>query len=89
MGLVCISWNGDVLPDQFWPKQELVNLETCNSKLIEPAGNAQGQFNFSLGNIHTRAFSQIWQDSSLNLLAKLRNKSTMCKRCAQCRFLDV
>ncbi len=90
LGLACISWNGDVLPDQFWPKQELVNLETCNSKLIEPAGNAQGQFNFSLGNIHTRAFSQIWQDSSLNLLAKLRNKKHYVQgRCAQCRFLDV
>ena len=84
LGLACISWNGDVLPDQFWPKQNPVSQKFGG---VEANNN---QFNFSLGNIHTRPFSQIWQDSSLDLLAKLRNKKQYVQgRCSQCRFLDV
>lgn len=90
LGLACISWNGDVLPDQFWPKNEFANSAASNSKVVEPQANLPEQFDFALGNIHSRPFSQIWQDSSLDLLAKLRNKKHYVQgRCAKCRFIDV
>lgn len=44
----------------------------------------------SLGNIRHRPFSEIWQDSTEPLLAKLRDrKRHLTGRCAACRFLDL
>jgi len=45
---------------------------------------------YSLGNIRTRRFSQIWEDNSEPLLSALRNrKSRLNGKCAECRFLDI
>jgi radical SAM protein with 4Fe4S-binding SPASM domain len=43
-----------------------------------------------LGNVRERKFSQIWNDLSNPLLAKLKDKGQYVKgRCASCQFLDV
>jgi 12,18-didecarboxysiroheme deacetylase len=64
-GIGCISWNGEVHPDQFW----------------------RGH---SFGNVLQRPFSDIWGDTSIDLLAKLKDKAKHVRgRCSSCRFLPV
>ena len=64
-GIGCISWDGQVHPDQFWREHVL-------------------------GNVLERPFSQIWVDSDIELLRKLKDKKRHVHgRCAACRFLDV
>jgi Fe-coproporphyrin III synthase len=44
----------------------------------------------TFGNVRERKFSQIWQDTSEPLMAKLKDrKSSLEGRCATCRFLEV
>lgn len=64
-GIGCISWDGQVHPDQFWREHVL-------------------------GNVLERPFSDIWVDSDIELLHKLKDKKRHVHgRCAACRFLDV
>jgi len=45
---------------------------------------------YSFGNVLKRPFSEIWQDLSEPLMAKLKEKKKHVKgRCARCRWLDV
>lgn len=45
---------------------------------------------YSFGKVRTRPFSQIWSDTSNDLMARLKDKKRWVKgRCAQCRWLDV
>jgi radical SAM protein with 4Fe4S-binding SPASM domain len=45
---------------------------------------------YSLGNIRTRHFSQIWIDNSEPLLQNLRNRKIhLHGKCAECQFLDI
>lgn len=44
----------------------------------------------SFGNVLERPFSEIWEDKSIELLAKLKEKKKYVSgRCQQCRFLDL
>jgi 12,18-didecarboxysiroheme deacetylase len=46
--------------------------------------------NISFGNIRKRSFSEIWQDTSNELMAQLKNKKAhVTGRCVDCRWLDV
>jgi len=64
-GIGCVSWNGDVHPDQFWR-------------------------NTALGNVRTRPFSDIWMDTSNELMRRLKNKKKFITgRCSTCRWLDI
>ena len=64
-GIGCISWDGQVHPDQFWR-------------------------DVSFGNIRKRPFSEIWTDTSHNLMARLKDKKRhVTGRCARCRWLEV
>jgi radical SAM protein with 4Fe4S-binding SPASM domain len=46
--------------------------------------------NRPLGNIRERAFSRIWSDDSIELLARLRHRETwLDARCRGCRFLEA
>lgn len=64
-GIGCVSWDGEVYPDQFWR-------------------------NISFGNVRQRQFSDIWTDTSNELMAKLKDKKRYLKgRCARCRWLDI
>jgi Fe-coproporphyrin III synthase len=45
---------------------------------------------YSFGNIRRRPFSQIWEDTSHPLMAKLKDKKRyVTGRCAGCRWLDI
>ena len=64
-GIGCVSWDGEIHPDQFWR-------------------------NIRFGNVRERPFSAVWEDPSLELLAKLKDKKKHVKgRCAACRWLTV
>jgi radical SAM protein with 4Fe4S-binding SPASM domain len=44
----------------------------------------------SFGNIRNRPFGEIWQDTSNELMARLKEKKKYVKgRCRECRWLDV
>lgn len=44
----------------------------------------------TLGNVLERPFSEIWQDESIELLYKLRNRRGLVKgRCANCSYFDI
>ena len=46
--------------------------------------------NISFGNVKERPFSEIWLDTSDELMAKLKDKKPYVKgRCATCRWLDI
>jgi len=64
-GIGCVSWDGEVHPDQFWR-------------------------GISFGNVRRRPFSEIWSDTSNDLMARLKDKRPhLTGRCATCRWLDV
>ncbi len=45
---------------------------------------------YSFGNVRERPFSEIWQDLSNPLMAKLKEKKRYVKgRCAECKWLDI
>jgi 12,18-didecarboxysiroheme deacetylase len=45
---------------------------------------------YSFGNVRQRPFSEIWQDLSNPLMARLKDKKKyVTGRCAQCRWLDI
>jgi radical SAM protein with 4Fe4S-binding SPASM domain len=45
---------------------------------------------YSFGNVRQRPFSEIWQDTSNELMAKLKDKKPHIKgRCRHCRWLDI
>ena len=45
---------------------------------------------YSFGNIRERRFSEIWTDTSNELMAKLKDKKSYVKgRCANCKWLDI
>jgi len=46
--------------------------------------------NYSIGNIKDKTFKQIWDDSTVPVLAKLRNKSEFAdKRCLKCKWFNL
>ena len=46
--------------------------------------------NLSFGNVRKRPFSEIWLDTSNELMAKLKDKKPhVTGRCATCRWLDI
>lgn len=64
-GIGCVSWDGEVYPDQFWR-------------------------GVSFGNVRERPFSEIWMDTSNELMFRLKDKKRYVKgRCAMCRWLDI
>jgi len=64
-GIGCVSWDGEVHPDQFWR-------------------------NIVFGNVRKRPFSEIWMDTSNELMDQLKDRRSHVKgRCAACRWLDV
>ncbi|MEK7289372.1 MAG: 12,18-didecarboxysiroheme deacetylase, partial [Planctomycetota bacterium] len=45
---------------------------------------------YSFGNIKKRKFSEIWEDTSNELMARLKNKNPYIKgRCAKCKWLNI
>jgi 12,18-didecarboxysiroheme deacetylase len=45
---------------------------------------------YSFGNVRKKPFSEIWEDTSQPLMAKLKNKKEYVSgRCSECRWLDI
>ena len=45
---------------------------------------------YSFGNVRKRKFGEIWEDTSNELMARLKNKNPYVKgRCAKCRWLNI
>jgi Fe-coproporphyrin III synthase len=77
---------------------ELLMMNEGNSSgigigCIDEEGNVHAdQFwrHYSFGNVRERPFSQIWTDTSDDLMAKLKQKKRYVRgRCATCRWLDI
>ncbi|MEW6455149.1 MAG: 12,18-didecarboxysiroheme deacetylase [Acidobacteriota bacterium] len=65
IGIGCISWDGNVHPDQFWR-------------------------HYSFGNVREKKFSQIWEDLSDPLIAKLKYRKPYLKgKCLRCRWINI
>ncbi len=60
---------------------------------VDEEGNVHAdQFwkHYSFGNVRERPFSEIWTDTSNELMARLKQKKSYVKgRCASCRWLDI
>jgi radical SAM protein with 4Fe4S-binding SPASM domain len=60
---------------------------------VDESGNVHAdQFwqHYSLGNVRQRKFSEIWLDTSDQLMHGLKNRKEMLKgRCAKCQYLDL
>jgi radical SAM protein with 4Fe4S-binding SPASM domain len=60
---------------------------------VDPTGNVhvdQFSWGYSLGNVRQRPFSEIWEDTSDERLAILRDRKARLKgRCPSCRFFDI
>ncbi len=69
------------------------NSSGVNISNIDNLGNVHPDtfwWNYSLGNIRQRPFSQIWQDTSDPLMAGLKSRPRPLKgRCAECNYLDI
>ncbi len=68
IGIGCVSWDGEVYPDQFWR-------------------------HYTFGNVRQRKFSEIWTDTSDELMAGLKDRKPLIRanadRCARCKWIDV
>ena len=60
---------------------------------VDEEGNVHAdQFwrHYSFGNVRERPFSEIWMDTTNDLMAKLKNKKQFVKgRCARCKWLKI
>ncbi len=69
------------------------NSSGVNIANIDNLGNVHPDtfwWNYNLGNVRQRPFSEIWQDRSDPLMAGLKAKPRMVKgRCGACQFFDI
>ncbi|MGL5986948.1 MAG: heme d1 biosynthesis radical SAM protein NirJ, partial [Burkholderiales bacterium] len=69
------------------------NSSGINIANIDNLGNVHPDtmwWNYSLGNVRERPFSQIWQDTSDPIMAGLKQQPRQIKgRCGQCQFFDI
>ena len=66
---------------------------SINCTSIDPVGDVhadQFSWNYSLGNVRDRPFSEIWPDRSHPRMAILKDRKSHLKgRCRSCKFLDI
>jgi len=69
------------------------NSSGVNISNIDNLGNVHPDtfwWNYSLGNVRDRSFSEIWQDTSDPLMAGLKSRPRPLKgRCADCNYFDI
>ena len=69
------------------------NSSGVNISNIDNLGNVHPDtfwWNYNLGNVRQRPFSQIWQDTSDPLMAGLKSRPRPLKgRCADCNYFDI
>jgi len=97
-GVFLLLWIQQHMPDQFTHMQDKLrqwggNSTGVNIANIDNLGNVHPDtmwWNYNLGNVRERPFSQIWPDTSDPLMAGLKVRPRPLKgRCGQCRYLDI
>ena len=97
-GVYLLQWIKRNVPEQYdTMRQRLVqwggNASGVNIANIDNLGNVHPDtfwWNYNLGNVRERPFSQIWPDTSDPLMAGLKASPRPLKgRCRVCRFRDV
>jgi radical SAM protein with 4Fe4S-binding SPASM domain len=91
-------WADKNMPDQSSRIRSLQSMNGGNTAgkgmgNIDNLGNVhpdQFWWNQTIGNVKERKFSEIWEDDSIDLLAKLRNrKSHLPDDCKNCKWLSI
>jgi len=97
-GVFLLLWIQKYMPDCFEPMQAKLkqwggNSTGVNIANIDNLGNVHPDtmwWNYNLGNVRQRPFSQIWPDTSDPLMAGLKARPRPLQgRCGQCRYLDI
>ena len=97
-GVYLLQWITEHLPQQADRLQQMLqrwggNSSGVNISNIDNLGNVHPDtmwWEYTLGNVKERPFSEIWQDVSDPLMAGLKQKPRPIEgRCAQCRYLSI
>ncbi len=97
-GVYLLQWVTEHLPEQADRLQQMLqrwggNSSGVNISNIDNLGNVHPDtmwWEYTLGNVKERPFSEIWQDVSDPLMAGLKHKPRPVEgRCAQCRYLSI
>lgn len=97
-GVYLLHWAQHYFPGQHDYLKELLtrwggNATGVNVANIDNLGNVHPDtmwWNYDLGNVRERPFSNIWQDISDPLMAGLKRRPRpVTGRCGQCRYLDI
>jgi len=97
-GVYLLQWVTEHLPEQADRLQQMLqrwggNSSGVNISNIDNLGNVHPDtmwWEYTLGNVKERPFSEIWQDVSDPLMAGLKQKPRPVEgRCAQCRYLTI
>jgi heme d1 biosynthesis radical SAM protein NirJ len=97
-GVYLLQWAREHLPEQAGRLQQMLqrwggNASGVNISNIDNLGNVHPDtmwWEYTLGNVKERPFSEIWQDVSDPLMAGLKQKPRPIEgRCAECRYLAI
>ena len=97
-GVYLQHWVERNLPDQAGAMRARLaqwggNSSGINIANIDNLGNVHPDtmwWNYSLGNVRERPFSEIWQDTTDPIMAGLKQQPRQIKgRCGQCQFFDI
>jgi heme d1 biosynthesis radical SAM protein NirJ len=97
-GVFLLFWVKQHFPDKYAEiklrlEQWGGNASGVNIANIDNLGNVHPDtfwWNYHLGNVKTRDFSEIWQDTSDPLMAGLKMKNRPIKgRCSECQYLSI
>ena len=97
-GVYLQHWVERNLPDQAEAMRARLaqwggNSSGINIANIDNLGNVHPDtmwWNYSLGNVRERPFSEIWQDTTDPIMAGLKQQPRQIKgRCGQCQFFDI
>lgn len=97
-GPYMLQWAEKNMPDQVEPLRQRLkgwggNSSGVNISNIDNLGNVHPDtfwWDYNLGNVREKPFSEIWSDSSDPLMNGFRQKPRPVKgRCGECQFLDI
>ena len=97
-GVYLLQWSRTHMPDKVEKLEQMLrrwggNASGVNISNIDNVGNVHPDtmwWDYTIGNVKERPFSEIWQDTSDPLMAGLKQKPRPVEgRCASCNYLDI
>ena len=97
-GVYLLQWTRDHLPDRADKLEQMLirwggNASGVNISNIDNLGNVHPDtmwWDYTIGNVKERPFSEIWQDTSDPLMAGLKQKPRPVEgRCARCQYQAI